>query len=120
MNRIKIAVVTITLAAVSLCVSGCATLEPRFRAEIEKDASPGDAVHFFSADEKADREGFRPGETVTVYRPAGDYYGYVQNNNVVGKVKVTDMSGEHYREAVVVEGTVKNGDFAVPNDKAGK
>lgn len=113
MNRINSAVMTMARAAVPL-VSSCATLEPRCQVEIEKNAGPGDAVHVFCVGEEADRAEFRPGETATVYRPASGYYGYGQNN-MVGTVKVTDMAGGHCREAVVVEGMVKNGDFAVPN-----
>lgn len=86
----------------------CATLgtQPRIQARVV--AGTGETVRLFHGGTREAKEEFCLREIVPVYR----YYGRYLQAKEVGKVKITQYIGEHYFDAVVVEGEVRDGDVA--------
>jgi hypothetical protein len=66
-------------------------------------------VRLFHGGTKEAKEAFCLNETVPVYRQS--YERYSRELKEVGKVKITQYSGEHYFDAEVVEGEVREGDI---------
>ena len=61
------------------------------------------------------KEEFCVNDVVPVYRYTGKRY---QKYAEVGKIKITGYVGEHYLEGVVVEGNIKDSDFAKKTNAA--
>ncbi len=95
-------------------MSACATIqqEDRIRAEVRGAAfaKPGDTVHLFYGMSQKTREEFCPEAVVPVYRLGKGYY---VSKSEVGKIKVIKDLGQHFIEAVVVEGEIRSGDIAM-------
>lgn len=99
-------------------VSGCATIQPSdtVRAQVRDGAvaGKGDTVHLFYGMSKTAKEQFCIDAEVPVYRLSGSATGPIYGSKTeVGRIKVTKDLGEHYIEAVVLEGTIRDGDIAM-------
>ncbi|WP_298267405.1 hypothetical protein [Geobacter sp.] len=107
MLKISRAVIAISLAVAAL--QGCATLgvQPRNRAEVV--VKTDDTVRLLHIGGREAQADFCLGEIVPVYRwyAGGRYVKYRET----GKVKITRYEGEHYLEALLLEGDVKEGDM---------
>ena len=86
-------------------MSGCTTLgaQPQIKADVVMKAEG--TVRLFHKERVIE---FCVGETVPVYR----YYGRYLQSREIGKVKIVNFVDEHYLEAVVMEGEIKDGDVA--------
>lgn len=89
-------------------MSGCTTLgaQPQIKADVVMKAE-GTVRLFYKGNVKTETE-FCVGETVPVYRHFGRYL----QSREIGKVKIVKILDEHYLEAVVVEGEIRDGDVA--------
>lgn len=89
-----------------------ACAKPQIRADVVSDNvvyRSGETVRLFHGGTKEAKTEFCLGETIPVYRwvGRGRYVDYKE----VGKVKIARFVGEHYFDAVIVEGEVRNGDL---------
>ena len=119
MNRVKQFGLGIALLSLTGLMSACATVQPQdtVRAQVRDTsfAKTGDTVRLFYGMSKTAKQEFCTDAEVPVYR-YGE--GIVSSKTEVGKIKVTKDLGEHYIEAVVVEGTLRTGDIAMqPNSE---
>ncbi|WP_298439624.1 hypothetical protein [Geobacter sp.] len=109
MGMLKISRAVIAVSLVVAAVQGCATLgvQPRNRAEVV--VKTGDTVRLLHMGSREAQADFCLGEIVPVYRwyAGGRYVKYRET----GKVKITRYEGEHYLEALLLEGDVKLGDI---------
>ena len=114
MKQMKQLVLVIVVLALPVMISACSVVRPsdRIRAEMQdaRFAKPGDTVHLFYGMSKQAKEEFCPDAVVPVYRMGEGYY---LSKTEVGKIKVIKDLGEHYLEAVVVEGELRPGDIAM-------
>ena len=114
MNRVKQLVMVIALLALPSLMLACASVHPEDRVRaVVRDAvfaKAGDTVHLFYGMSKTAKEEFCLDAVVPVYRMGKGYYA---SKTEVGKIKVTKDLGEHYIEAVVVEGTLRTNDIAM-------
>lgn len=117
MNRVKLLITFIAMLTMPAFILACATVQPtdRIRAVVRDGAfaKAGDTVHLFYGMSIKAKEEFCLHSIVPVYR-MGE--GYVVSKTEVGKIKVTKDLGDHYIEAVVVEGTVRPGDIAMQSN----
>jgi hypothetical protein len=119
MSKLKQFILGLSVCSLAVVMCACATVQPddRVRAEVTDAmfAKTGDTVHLFYGMSKKAKEEFCLGATVPVYRFGKGYY---VSKSEVGKIKVTKDLGEHYIQAVVVEGEVRSGDIAMqPNSE---
>ena len=114
MKRIKLLAMGIMLLSLPGLISACATVQPddKIRAVVRETifSKPGDTVHLFYGMSKAAKEEFCLDAVVPVYRMGRGYY---INKTEIGKIKVTKDLGDHFIEAVVVEGELRPGDIAM-------
>jgi len=114
MNKMKLLFMGIVLVSLPGLMSACATVQPddRIRATVRDAvfAKQGDTVHLFYGMSKQAKEEFCLHAVVPVYRMGEGYY---ISKSEVGKIKVTKDLGDHYIEAVVVEGEIRSGDIAM-------
>ncbi len=115
MNNLKVLVLGITVLALLVFLSACATATPSTQAKATITAKSGDIVHLFHGGNKLAKEEFCPDETVPVYRYFGSRW---KEARPVGKVKVTQYLGDHFIEGKVVEGNLKDGDVAIKPNSA--
>ena len=108
-KRVMIPLV-MALFAMALVISGCAGpgAQKQVEAKIVAKTS-GDTVRLFHGGAKEAKEVFCLNETVPVYRETWENYA-VMSYKEVGKVRITQLRGEHYFDAAVVEGEVMDGD----------
>lgn len=99
---------------VATLISGCAALGTGPQVKARVIARTGETIRFFQGGTKQAKEEFCVNETVPVYR----YYGRYLQSKEVGKVKITQPPGDHYFDAVVVEGEVKDDDVAMKTSAA--
>lgn len=97
-------------------ISACAGIraDDAVRAEVRdtKIAKVGDTVHLFYGMSKTAKEEFCPNAIVPVFRYAKGYP--IDASKIeVGKIKVVKDLGEHFIEAIVVDGTMREGDIAM-------
>lgn len=106
----------LALFAIASVIVGCAGTgaQKQVQAKIVDNAG-GDTVRLFHGGAKEAKEVFCLNETVPVYRETWENYA-VMSYKEVGKVKITQLRGEHYFDAEVVEGEVKDGDIARKKD----
>lgn len=113
MSRSRQLILVIALLSLPLLMSACATVhsEDRIRAKVTdaRFAKPGDTVHLFYGMSKQVKDEFCLDAVVPVYRMGKGYY---LIKSEVGKIKVTKDLGDHYIEAVVIEGEIRTGDIA--------
>ena len=93
-------------------MSACATFP---QAKVAVLAKQGDTIHLFHGGFTSAKEEFCVNDVVPVYRYTGKRY---QKYAEVGKIKITGYVGEHYLEGVVVEGNIKDSDFAKKTNAA--
>ena len=117
MIRVKRLVVGIALLSMPVYFSACATTKPQAQVETAGVARTGDTIQLFYGASQQNRGEFCLDAVVLVYHPDDLYYGY-EHKSEVGKIKITKVVGEHYLEAVVVDGTVRDGDFALQTSTA--
>jgi hypothetical protein len=101
----------IAILSISMVISGCAG--PSSNQQVQANVitkTSGETVRLFHGGTKEAKEAFCLNETVPVYRQS--YERYSRELKEVGKVKITQYSGEHYFDAEVVEGEVREGDIA--------
>ncbi len=114
MKSVKRLVMVTAMLSMPVMILACAAIQPsdRVRAEVRdaRFAKPGDTVHLFYGMSKQTKEEFCINAVVPVYRMGKGYY---VSKSEVGKIKVTKDLGEHYIEAVVVEGEIWSGDIAM-------
>ena len=114
MHSIKQIGMVVTVVSLVSLMPACATIqrEDRIRAEVRDVviAKPGDAVHLFYGMSQKAKEEFCPDAVVPVYRLGKGYY---VSKSEVGKIKVVKDLGQHFIEAVVIEGEVRSGDIAM-------
>lgn len=96
--------------------SGCAGPQPQIEAKVRAKTS-GETVRLFHGGTKEAKEVFCLNETVPVFRQEYERYGQ-GGYKEVGKVKITKFRGEHYFDAEVIEGELKDGDVARKKDAA--
>jgi len=119
MNRMRQSVMVGTMLLLAMLLTSCATIQPddRIRAKVTEGslARKGETIHLFYGMSKKAKEEFCQNAVVPVYR-MGEGYFIIKTE--VAKIKVTKDLGDHYIEAVVVEGEVKPGDIAMqPNSE---
>ena len=115
MNDLKAVVLGLTGLSLLVFLSACATVTPSTQVEATITAKTGDIVHLFHGGNKLAKEEFCPNEIVPVYRYYGSRW---KEAREVGKIKVTQYLGDHFIEAVVVEGNLKDGDVAKKTNSA--
>ena len=117
MNRLKQLGMGLMMLSLAGLMSACASVKPEVRAVVrDAGAKTGDTVHLYYAKSKTALQEFCPDAVVPVYRMGT--VGYYLSKTEVGKLKVTKELGEHYIEAVVVEGNLRAGDIAMqPNSE---
>lgn len=110
-RRVMIPFLTV-LFAVVLVISGCAGpgAQKQVEAKIVGKTS-SNTVRLFHGGSREAKDVFCLNETVPVYRETWENYA-VMAYKEVGKVRITRLQGEHYFDAEVVEGEVKDGDIA--------
>lgn len=100
----------IAILFVLAAVQGCATLgvQPRNKAEVV--AKTGNTVRLLHKGKREAQADFCLDEIVPIYRwhAGGPRVRYRET----GKVKITRYEGDHYLEATLMEGDVKEGDIA--------
>ena len=69
----------------------------------------GSKVHLFHSSKVAAQKEIAIGDVLTVYRQMG---GKAPQPKEVGEVKVLSFIGDHYFEAEIVKGNIKQGDMA--------
>jgi hypothetical protein len=117
MNRVKRAVVGITMLALPVLIFACATVPSQSQVKTAVLAKAGDTVQLFHGGNKLAKDEFCLNAIVTIYRYYPPYASVAQRSEV-GKVKITGFVGDHYLEGVVIEGRIWNGDIAVqPNSE---
>lgn len=119
MRRMKQLVLVIAMLSLPFLMSACAGVQSdyRIRAKVVDGgfAKSGDSVHLFYGMSKQAKEEFCINSVVPVYRMGKGYY---LIKSEVGKIKVTKDLGDHYIEAVVIEGEIRTGDIAMqPNSE---
>jgi hypothetical protein len=119
MNGVTRLLMGLTMLSLAGLMAACASVQPSdtVRVEVREReavvaAGPGTTVHLFYGKSKKAKEEFCVGAIVPVYRLEGDYGTTYANKVEVGKLKVTKDLGEHYIEAVVLEGSLRAGDIA--------
>jgi hypothetical protein len=121
MNKWQKLLVVLSLFALPLLISACATAPAQ--APVKMQAAPvaqkGDTVYLFHGGSKIAKQEFCPETVVPVYRYEGRYStvgSTAVQRREVAKVRITKDLGGYYAEGVVVEGTVTSGDVAVQAD----
>jgi hypothetical protein len=97
------------LVAMALVISGCAGPQKQVEADVVAKSSSGNVRLFYGGSKEA-KEVFCLNETLPVYRETWENYAVITYKEV-GKVKITQLVGENYFDAEVVEGDVKDGDI---------
>lgn len=122
MNGVKRLLMWLTMFSLVGLMAACASVQPSdpVRVEVKERArevvaagGPGTTVRLFYGKSIKAKEEFCAGAIVPVYRLEGDFGTTYANRVEVGKVKVTKDLGEHYIEAVVLEGSLMSGDIAM-------
>jgi hypothetical protein len=110
----------LTMISLVGLMAACASVQPSEAVKVEVSkpeaayaGGPGTNIYLFYGKSKEAREEFCAGTIAPVYRLEGDWAATPVNKVQVGKVKVSKVLGEHYLEAVVVEGTMRAGDVAM-------
>jgi hypothetical protein len=99
------------MLAMAGVMCACATVAPQAQVKTAALAKTGDTVQLFYGGNKLAKDEFCVNAIVPVYRYFPPYASVTQRTEV-GKVKITGFEGDHYLQAVVLEGTVKSGDIA--------
>ena len=117
MNGVQRAVVGIAMLTMPVVLGACATVAPQAQVKTATLAKAGDTVQLFHGGSKLAKDEFCLNAIVPVYRYFPPYASVTQRSEV-GKIKITGFEGDHYLQAVVLEGTVRNGDIAAqPNSE---
>ena len=111
MNGVQRAVVGIAMLFMAGVMCACATVAPQAQVKTAALAKTGDTVQLFHGGNKLAKDEFCVGAIVPVYRYFPPYASVTQRSEV-GKIKITGFEGDHYLQAVVLEGTVRSGDIA--------
>lgn len=86
--------------------------QPQIKADVVSTA--GGSIRLFHGGTVEAKKLFCKDEVVPVYR----YYGRHMQTKEVGKVKIGEFMGDHYVDAMVVEGEAKPGDAAMKGTAA--
>jgi hypothetical protein len=101
------------LAAFIVAVSAPLTVQAADKAKSEVVMKVGNKVHLFHSGTADVKKEICLGDVITIYRETGGAKN--PKTTEVGAVKVTGYAGEHYFEAEIVKGEIKNGDIAKKN-----
>jgi hypothetical protein len=110
MTGVQRAVVGIAMLAFSVVMGACSTIR---EAQVKTaEATAGDTIKLFYGGNNLAKDEFCLNAVVPVYRYVPPYE-RVEQKTEVGKIKVTGFEGDDFLVAIVLEGTIKSGDFAV-------
>ena len=119
MNEVTRLLMGLTMFSLVGLMAACASVQPSEPVKVEMSkpeaayaAGPGTTVYLFYGKSKQAKEEFCAGKIAPVYRLEGDWEATPVTKVQVGKVKVTKVLGDHYLEAVVLEGSMRAGDIA--------
>jgi len=119
--RIKNLAMVISMLSLSVMLFSCATVQPESGVQAKvisgsgSVAKPGDTVYLFHGNSKVAKEEFCVNAVAPVYRIIDSWS---LQKEEIGKIKVIRDQGNHYVEAVVVEGELRPDDIAVqPNSE---
>jgi hypothetical protein len=115
--RIKKLAVAISVLSLSVMLFSCATVQPESGVQAKvisgSVAKQGDTVYLFHGKSKVAKEEFCPNAVAPVYRIIDSW---TLEKHEIGKIKVIRDLGNHYVEAVVVEGELRPDDIAVQSN----